>query len=248
MNRLIALLIAGGLWLTACAQPAAPRVTVSPGQPTSAPTVMPATAPPATTVAPTPTLPPTLANMPDPPLAATPTSPATQPTGSTAIALEPVVSGLKRPDYLTQANDDRLFVVEQPGRIRIVENGQLLDQPFLDIVDRVLSSGNEQGLLSVAFQPDYASTGQFFVNYTRKDDGATIVERYQVSKSDPNVADKSSASEVIVIQQPEANHNGGLIKFGPDGYLYIGMGDGGGAGDPDNNGQSLNTLLGKMLR
>ncbi|MBI5567038.1 MAG: PQQ-dependent sugar dehydrogenase [Chloroflexi bacterium] len=161
-----------------------------------------------------------------------------------------IADGLRRPDYLTHAGDARLFVIEQPGRIRVIENGQLLDQPFLDIVDRVLSSGNEQGLLSVAFEPEYAQTGRFYVNYTRRGDGATIVERYQVS-ADPNVADKSSASEVIVIQQTEANHNGGLVLFGPDGYLYVGMGDGGGAGDRHGsigNGQNREALLGKLLR
>ena len=112
-------------------------------------------------------------------------------------------------------------------------------------------AGNEQGLLSVAFEPEYTTTGRFYVDYTRKNDGATVIERYQVSPSDPNVADKASASVVIVIQQPEPNHNGGLVKFGPDGYLYVGMGDGGGQGDqhgPIGNGQNQKALLGKLLR
>ncbi len=103
----------------------------------------------------------------------------------------------------------------------------------------------------MAFEPEYATTGRFYVDYTRKNDGATVVERYQVSPSDPNIADKASASVVIVIQQPEANHNGGLVKFGPDGYLYVGMGDGGGQGDqhgPIGNGQNQKALLGKLLR
>ena len=175
-----------------------------------------------------------------------------QTSGEFTLALEPVIAGgLVRPDYLTHAGDDRLFVVEQPGRIRIIQGGQLLDRPFLDIADKVTTDGNEQGLLSVAFHPDYQTNGQFFVNYTRQKDGATVIERYTVSKDDPDRADDQSGKVILVIDQPEANHNGGLIKFGPDGYLYIGMGDGGGAGDRHGsigNGQDRNSLLGKLLR
>jgi glucose/arabinose dehydrogenase len=154
--------------------------------------------------------------------------------------------------YLTQPDDgtDRLFVVEQPGRIRVLTNGQLRESPFLDITSQVLSTGNEQGLLSLAFHPNYASNGLFFVNYTRQPDGATVIARYRVS-GDPNVADPNSASTILTINQPQANHNGGLVMFGPDGYLYIGMGDGGGQGDQHGtigNGQNLNALLGKLLR
>jgi glucose/arabinose dehydrogenase len=115
----------------------------------------------------------------------------------------------------------------------------------------VTTDGNEQGLLSVAFHPDYAANGQFWVDYTRARDGATVIERYTVSKDDPDRADAQSGKVVLVIDQPEANHNGGLIKFGPDGYLYIGMGDGGGQGDQHGamgNGQDRNALLGKLLR
>jgi glucose/arabinose dehydrogenase len=182
-----------------------------------------------------------------------PTATALDPTdGEFTLMLEPVIaSGLVRPDYLTHAGDDRLFVVEQPGRIRILQGGQLLDRPFLDIADKVTTDGNEQGLLSVAFHPDYQTNGQFFVNYTRQKDGATVIERYTVSKDDPDRAADQSGKVVLVIDQPEANHNGGLIKFGPDGYLYIGMGDGGGAGDRHGsigNGQDRNSLLGKLLR
>ncbi len=180
-----------------------------------------------------------------------PTAPA-QPVELADIALEPIVEGgLERPTYLTHAGDDRLFVTEQAGRIRIIANGQLLDRPFLDITNKVTSRANEQGLLSVAFHPDYATNGQFFVNYTRLGDGATVVERYTVSELDPNQADGLSGQEVLVIAQPEANHNGGQLQFGPDGYLYIGMGDGGGAGDRHGgvgNGQNLKALLGKLLR
>ena len=168
------------------------------------------------------------------------------------IDLTPIVQGgLTRPTYLTHSGDDRLFVVEQSGRIRIVKAGQLLEQPFLDIMDKVTTDGNEQGLLSVAFHPDYKTNGQFFVNYTRQKDGATVIERYTVSKDDPDRADAQSGKVILVIAQPEQNHNGGLVKFGPDGYLYIGMGDGGGQGDQHGaigNGQDRNSLLGKLLR
>ena len=176
----------------------------------------------------------------------------TQPSGPFEIALTPIVEGgLTRPTYLTDAGDGRLFVVEQPGRIRIIKNGQLLDQPFLDITAKVSTSGNERGLLSVAFHPDYQTNGEFFVDYTRQPDSATIVERYTVSKDDPDRADAQSGQAILVIAQPESNHNGGQLQFGPDGYLYIGMGDGGGQGDqhgPIGNGQNRAVLLGKLLR
>jgi glucose/arabinose dehydrogenase len=205
------------------------------------PTAVPTVTPVANTSAPSPTTPPQ-------PTATTPV----QTNGELTLALEPVIEdGLVRPDYLTQAGDDRLFVVEQPGRIRIIRGGQLLDRPFLDITDKVSTNGNERGLLSVAFQPDYQANGQFFVNYTRQPDGATVIERYMVSQDDPDRADDQSGKVILTIAQPQANHNGGLIKFGPDGYLYIGMGDGGGQGDrhgPIGNGQNRDVLLGKLLR
>jgi glucose/arabinose dehydrogenase len=176
---------------------------------------------------------------------------ATQPR-TFEIALTPIVpGGLTRPTYLTHAGDDRLFVVEQPGCIRIIQNGQLLEQPFLDITDKVLSEGNEQGLLSVAFHPAYKANGQLFIDYTRQRDGATVIERYTVSSDDPNRADDQSGKVILVIAQPEANHNGGQLQFGPNSYLYIGMGDGGGQGDqhgPIGNAQDRNALLGKLLR
>ena len=168
------------------------------------------------------------------------------------IDLTPIVEGgLIRPTYLTHAGDDRLFVVEQPGRIRIIQDGQLLEQPFLDITGKVATDGNAQGLLSVAFHPDYKHNGQFFVNYTRQKDGATVIERYLVPNDDPDRADGQSGKVILVMAQPEANHTGGLIKFGPDGYLYIGMSDGGGEGDQHGaigNGQNRSVLLGKLLR
>jgi glucose/arabinose dehydrogenase len=168
-------------------------------------------------------------------------------TADRPTRLQSVASGLSNPVHLTApANDQRLFIVEQPGRIRIVQNGQLLSTPFLDIVSKVLSGG-ERGLLSLAFHPQYASNGYFFVNYTGRNSGETRVERYRVS-SDPNRADAASATLILQIAQPYSNHNGGHILFGPDGMLYVAMGDGGDGGDPHNHGQDRTTLLGDLLR
>jgi glucose/arabinose dehydrogenase len=176
-----------------------------------------------------------------PALAATP-----KPAPASGLALETVVTGLESPVHLVSPPDDpRLFIVEQPGRIRVVEGGKLLPQPFLDITDRV-SSGGERGLLGLAFHPRYAENGRFFVDYTDRK-GDTRIERYRVSR-DPNRAERDSARLVLHIDQPYANHNGGHVLFGPDGMLYIGMGDGGGGGDPHRNGQNRGTLLGKLLR
>ena len=167
------------------------------------------------------------------------------------LSVETLQSGFQRPVYLTHAGDGsgRSFVVEQAGRIYAI-TAKSPAALLLDITALVDTSANERGLLSVAFHPDYKSNGFLFVNYTRKPDGATVIARYRVS-SDPNVADPSSATVILTIPQPEANHNGGLVQFGPDGYLYIGMGDGGGAGDRHGtigNGQELASLLGKLLR
>lgn len=165
------------------------------------------------------------------------------------LALTPVVEDLASPLFVTHAGDgsNRLFVVEKAGQIRIVTDGALLDTPFLDITDRVNNNANEQGLLGLAFSPDYVKDGFFFVNYTDSN-GDTVVARYQVAVSDANQADPASEAIVLQIDQPAANHNGGMVAFGPDGYLYIGMGDGGGGGDRYGNGQNPATLLGKMLR
>ncbi|HEU0299055.1 MAG TPA: PQQ-dependent sugar dehydrogenase [Longimicrobium sp.] len=169
-----------------------------------------------------------------------------EPPGDAAIRLQRVVQGLQSPVHLAAPSGDaRLFIVEQPGRIRIVENGTLLATPFLDIRARV-GSGGERGLLSVAFHPQYAQNGTFFVNFTDLQ-GDTRVERFRVS-ADRNVADAASAELVIAIDQPFANHNGGQLAFGPDGRLYVGMGDGGGGGDPQETGQDPMQLLGKLLR
>jgi hypothetical protein len=166
------------------------------------------------------------------------------------LALQTVVTGLDRPVYLTApANDDRLFIVEQRGRIRIVKNGQLLTQPFLDITDRVTvlgGLGDERGLLGLAFHPSYASNHFLYVNYTDRA-GDTRVERYTTS-ANPDIADPASAKLILFQDQPFDNHNGGHLLFGPDGMLYIPLGDGGSGGDPNNNGQTLTTLLGKLLR
>jgi glucose/arabinose dehydrogenase len=162
------------------------------------------------------------------------------------LGIEQVASGLDQPVYLTApAGDPRLFIVEQPGRIRVVENGRLLDKPFLDIAGKV-RSGGEQGLLSVAFHPEYRSNGYLFVNYT-DNNRDTRIERYTVS-ADRNVADSRSARLILAIDQRYSNHQGGLNLFGPDGMLYIGMGDGGSQGDPHGNGQNRTVLLGKLLR
>ena len=163
-----------------------------------------------------------------------------------SLGVEEVARGLDAPVYLTApSGDQRLFVVEQPGRIRIVENSGMIVKPFLDITGKV-GYGGERGLLSVAFHPAYRSNGFFFVNYTDKS-GDTRIERYTVS-ADRNVADPASARMILTIRQPYSNHNGGHNLFGPDGMLYVGMGDGGSQRDPHGNGQNTNVLLGKLLR
>lgn len=166
------------------------------------------------------------------------------------ITLRPLVFGLVNPVYVTHAGDgsDRLFILEQAGRVRIYRNRSLLSNPFLDIRNRV-DSGNEKGLLGLAFHPDFKNNGRFFVNYTRRDAGQlkTVIAEYQVSAADPNLADPRERT-LFEFEQPFANHNGGQIDFGADGYLYIGTGDGGSGGDPLGNGQNKNSLLGKMLR
>ncbi len=167
-----------------------------------------------------------------------------------AIQLQPVLTGLSSPLYVTSARDgtNRLFIVEQPGRIKVLQPGATVTTVFLDITGKVLSPQNsEQGLLGLTFHPQYAMNRRFFVNYTRQPDGATVVAEYQASAANPNVADPTEM-QLIVISQPFANHNGGMIEFGPDGFLYIGMGDGGDANDPGNRAQNINDLLGKMLR
>lgn len=176
------------------------------------------------------------------------------------LGLQFVAGGFSIPLLVTHAGDgsDRLFVVQQRGRIRILDaNRNLLGTDFLNLgstgLDRVSRSGSERGLLGLAFHPNYAQNGRFFVNYTLRStnpslDGDTIIAEYQVSPSDPNVALPTEKIILGPIDQPESNHNGGHLAFGPDGYLYIALGDGGGGGDPYNNGQNKNSLLGKLLR
>jgi glucose/arabinose dehydrogenase len=168
------------------------------------------------------------------------------PEGPVPVALQEVVSGLAFPLYLTTpADDPRLFIVEKGGAIRIVQNGALLPTPFLDLSAQV-STGGEQGLLGLAFDPQYASNGRFVVHYTDLA-GDTRVSLFHVSQ-DPNVADAASELAVLGVDQPFPNHNGGQVLFGPDGYLYVMLGDGGSAGDPGDRGQSLADLLGSILR
>jgi len=164
------------------------------------------------------------------------------------VRVEPLIEGLVAPVWLTHAGDGsgRLFILEKAGTIRVVRDGQLVATPFLDIRDRVGSSASEQGLLGLAFAPDYSESGHFFVNYTDKR-GDTVVSRFQVS-GEPDAADSASEFKVLGIDQPAANHNGGGLLFGPDGHLWIGTGDGGAANDRFGNGQNPATLLGKMLR
>lgn len=166
-----------------------------------------------------------------------------------ALSLEEVATGLVSPTTITNADDGsgRLFVLEQPGRIRIVDgNGELLAEPFLDLTGSI-SSGGERGLLGLAFPPDFEENGLFYVNYT-DEAGDTVVARYSVTGQDGNRADPGSATTILTVEQPYANHNGGGLAFGPDGYLYISLGDGGSAGDPHDNGQDTGTLLGSLLR
>ena len=189
-----------------------------------------------------------------PPAPDTATAPATEPPivnaggfpDATAYEWKLIASGLNRPVDIQPANDGsgRLFIIEKAGYIRIYENGKLLDAPFLDITNRVSTSGNEMGLLGLAFSPDYEQNGFFYVNYTG-DDGNTRISRFHANG---NSADSNSENVLLVIKQPYKNHNGGALAFGPDGYLYAGLGDGGSAGDPHKNGQNTIVLLGKILR
>jgi glucose/arabinose dehydrogenase len=162
------------------------------------------------------------------------------------VGLREIAHGLRRPVLLTVAPGDarkRLFVVEQRGEIRVIENGVIATQPFFTIGD--LSDGNEEGLLGLAFHPKFATNGKLYVNYTSADMATHIVE-YRVK--DPDRVDPKSARELIRIEQPYSNHNGGNLVFGPDGKLYTGMGDGGAANDPHRNGQNPTALLAKILR
>jgi len=174
--------------------------------------------------------------------------PASTAASTPAIRLTPVATGLTQPVFVTSPNDGshRLFVVQKTGQIRIVRDGTLLAAPFLDIA-RWVSKGGEQGLLGLAFHPAFRTNHKFYVDFTDTN-GNTVIAEYRASTTNPNGVQARSGRVLLRIGQPYANHNGGMIAFGPDGYLYIGMGDGGSGGDPGNRAQSTSTLLGKMLR
>ncbi len=170
------------------------------------------------------------------------------------VRLTEIANGLTRPLYVTHAGDgsNRLFVVEQAGKILIIENGETLTQPFLDVSSLITPSAltaqySEQGLLGLAFHLDYQTNGWFYINYTDRA-GSTVVSRYQVSPGNPDLAAAGSGQIIFRISQPYNNHNGGHIDFGPDGYLYITLGDGGFANDPLGAGQNTLMLLGSILR
>jgi glucose/arabinose dehydrogenase len=255
---LAALLIA----ITAC-QSSAPADTPQPTAVAAQPTqpIPTATVAPTRTTAPSAPPPPPTATV--QPASATPAptdpppTPQPQLTEDSSAAFDPaafrlevapVVMGLRSPLFATHAGDGSgdIYVVEKRGTIRVVENGALREAPFLDIISNVGSGGSEQGLLGMAFHPDYTTNRFLFVNYTDLN-GDTVVARY-TANAEGSAADAGSAKRVLFIVQPYANHNGGMLAFGPDGMLWIGTGDGGSGGDPQGNGQDPRTLLGKMLR
>ncbi len=164
-----------------------------------------------------------------------------------SVTFRPFAEGFDQPTFLTApAGDARTFLVEQSGLIRILDaQGTAFAEPFLDLTAEV-SSGNEQGLLGLAFHPDFAENGRFFVNYTDLE-GTTHVTGYTLAEGNPDRADPESATDLLVVEQPYANHNGGWIAFGPDGRLYVGMGDGGSGGDPGDRAQNPDERLGKIL-
>jgi glucose/arabinose dehydrogenase len=173
------------------------------------------------------------------------------PRSGSTVTTTPVTNVDDLPVLVTFApgGDPRLFIVERNGAIQIYENGALIDTPFIDISDNnggPVLGGGEQGLLGLAFHPGYEENRKFYVYYTTPD--ANVIAEYQASAGDRNVADPGTARVVLSIDDPESNHNGGMIEFGRDGYLYIGTGDGGGGGDPGENGQDPDELLAKMLR
>jgi len=170
------------------------------------------------------------------------------PSEPLTLTFTPIASSLASPTAIVHAGDgsNRLFVVEQQGQVRLLRNGVLALTPFLNISDRLVSGG-EQGLLGLAFPPDYVEKGYFYVNYTRLLDGATVISRFHISP-DPDIADSASEEVLLVVSQPFTNHNGGQLAFGPDGMLYVALGDGGGSGDPQGNAQNPGTLRGSLLR
>jgi len=233
LRRILAFLLISAL--AACAAPNLPHppppTPDTPLPTSSSPTALPAPSTPTDLSSPaTPSLPPQAVTFPN----------------ADEFTWQWIVSNLVRPVDLQAEGSGRLFVVEKGGHIHIIENGRLLEEPFLDIEDRVNDSSNEMGLLGLAFHPNYAQNGYFFVNYTGSG-GDTFISRFRVS-DDPNKADPASELNLLRVKQPFPNHNGGVLTFGPDGYLYAGLGDGGLADDPFGNAQSLKTFLGKILR
>jgi glucose/arabinose dehydrogenase len=166
----------------------------------------------------------------------------------TGVDLQLVVDGLRQPVFVTNAGDGsgRLFVVEQAGRILILKDGALAERPFLDLREEV-RAGGERGLLGLAFHPGFAGNGRFFVDYTREPDGATVIAELRAEPGQPDRVEPPGRV-LLTVAQPFANHNGGMVAFGPDGHLYVGLGDGGSAGDPGDRAQNPEELLGKILR
>jgi glucose/arabinose dehydrogenase len=222
-------------WLAGCMRPAATLPAPSELPPTPTPSVTP-------TFEPTPFVP--EATLPAP----TPEVLTGQLPHAGDVAIEPMLSGLDRPLYLTHAGDDtgRIFIVEKPGMILVLPPGEASPVTYLDLRDRVGSTASEQGLLGLAFHPRFAENGLFFVDYTDRN-GNTVIARFAAAPKEDS-APPSSEQVVLRIDQPYANHNGGQLAFGPDGFLYVGVGDGGSAGDPLGAGQNLDTRLGKILR
>jgi len=242
--RRLSLLLAVCVILVGCAAPATatlppPVPTATEPAPAATPTLVQSTV--------------TASDTPEPTVAPSPTPAVANNVGGfpdpAGYEWKKVLTGLNQPVDIKNAGDGsgRLFVVERPGRIVIINEGKLVETPFLDVKSKILSYGSEQGLLGLAFDPAYSQNGYFYVNYT-DNGGNTVIARYKVSADDPNLADPASEAVLLRADQPFLNHNGGSVVFGPDGYLYLGLGDGGSQGDPFGNGQSTEVLLGKILR
>ncbi|MBT3323406.1 MAG: glucose dehydrogenase [Anaerolineae bacterium] len=219
--------------LMGCASPLTPVPQLAPVQENSS-------APPTEVLSPAPV--PTTDSLPEAPISVSSFPEVTE------YHWEMIAQGLSQPLDIQNAGDgsNRLFIVERSGKIRIIQNNLILDEPFLDISDKLTDRNSEQGLLGLAFHPHYVKNGFFFVNYTDRK-GNTVIARYKVS-GNADQANVTSEAVLLRVEQPYSNHNGGGIAFGPDGYLYIGLGDGGSGDDPHGNGQNLNTHLGKILR
>ncbi len=216
--------------LTACGGRGTPTIPATQTETAAVPTSPPTADSPTATAAPSASATPKAGTLPDP----------------NAYKWTPVVSGLVSPVDIQFPDDGsgRMFIPEQAGRILIAKDGQLAGTPFLDIQDKVGSAGNEQGLLGLAFHPDFTANPYFYINYTDIN-GNTVIARFQANG---DAADPASEKDLIHLDQPFRNHNGGVLTFGPDGYLYAGLGDGGSVGDPFGNAQNKDVLLGKILR